>query len=102
MRLLAVIRVSAVNCGCAFPRTAGAVDAEAGISLFIVLRDAAGLTVRGYPKIDGGRAAELCLNEVCIGDDALLGERDAGLATLEAGIGAGVLALCAEALGAMD
>ncbi|MEW9585780.1 acyl-CoA dehydrogenase family protein [Paraburkholderia sp. DGU8] len=83
-------------------RTAGAVDAEAGISLFIVPRDAAGLTVRGYPKIDGGRAAELCLNEVCIGDDALLGERDAGLATLEAGIGAGVLALCAEALGAMD
>jgi alkylation response protein AidB-like acyl-CoA dehydrogenase len=90
------------DCFLVSARTAGAVDAEAGISLFIVPRETAGVTVRGYPKIDGGRAAEITLNEVCIGDEALLGERDAGLATLEAGIGAGVLALCAEALGAMD
>jgi alkylation response protein AidB-like acyl-CoA dehydrogenase len=83
-------------------RTSGAVDAEAGISLFVVPRETAGVTVRGYPKIDGGRAAEIVLNEVCVGDDALLGARDAGFATLEASIGAGVLALCAEALGAMD
>jgi len=83
-------------------RTNSAHDAEDGISLFIVARDAAGVELRGYPKIDGGRAAELRLNEVCIGDHALVGERDAGFATLERSIGAGVLALCAEALGAMD
>ncbi|WP_053572878.1 acyl-CoA dehydrogenase family protein [Caballeronia cordobensis] len=83
-------------------RTKGARDAEEGISLFIVARDTAGIELRGYPKIDGGRAAELRLNEVCIGDHARLGERDAGFATLERSIGAGVLALCAEALGAMD
>ena len=83
-------------------RTSGAADAEDGISLFVVPRDAVGVSVRGYGKIDGGRAAEVCLNEVCLPDTALLGERDAGFATLERSIGAGVLALCAEALGAMD
>jgi len=83
-------------------RTSGADDAEDGISLFLVPRDAAGLTVRGYRKIDGGRAAEVVLDDVCVGDDALLGPQDAGFATLEYSIGFGVLALCAEALGAMD
>ena len=83
-------------------RTSGADDAEDGISLFLVPRDAAGLTVRGYRKIDGGRAAEVVLDDVCVGDDALLGPQDAGFATLERSIGFGVLALCAEAVGAMD
>ncbi|MBC8635516.1 acyl-CoA dehydrogenase family protein [Caballeronia sp. EK] len=83
-------------------RTSGANDAEEGISLFVVARDAAGVELRGYPKIDGGRAAEVRFKEVCIADHALLGEPDAGFATLERSIGAGVLALCAEAIGAMD
>ncbi|MEX3786472.1 acyl-CoA dehydrogenase family protein [Paraburkholderia sp. BR14374] len=83
-------------------RTSGAPDAQVGISLFIVERDTAGVELRGYPKIDGGRAAELRLNEVRISQHALLGEPHAGFATLESAIGAGVLALCAEALGAMD
>ena len=65
-------------------------------------RDGGCLSCAAIGKIDGGRAAELGLNEVCLPDDALLGERDAGFATLEHSIGAGVLALCAEALGAMD
>jgi alkylation response protein AidB-like acyl-CoA dehydrogenase len=83
-------------------RTSSVGDAEEGISLFVVPRETAGLKVRGYRKIDGGRAAEVRLDEVCLVDDALLGERDGGFATLENSIGAGVLALCAEALGAMD
>ncbi|MCP3728546.1 acyl-CoA dehydrogenase family protein [Paraburkholderia sp. CNPSo 3272] len=83
-------------------RTSGTDDAEEGISLFVVPRETAGIEMRGYRKIDGGRAAEVRLSEVCLADDALLGERDAGFATLEASIGAGVLALCAEALGAME
>jgi alkylation response protein AidB-like acyl-CoA dehydrogenase len=86
-------------------RTSGdndAEDAEAGISLFLVPRATAGITVRGYRKIDGGRAAEIVLDNLRLGSDALLGEVDRGYATLEHGIGCGVLALCAEALGAMD
>jgi len=77
-------------------------DAQEGISLFVVARDAVGVELRGYRNVDGGRAAELRLRDVCVGDHALLGEPDAGYATLERSIGAGVLALCAEALGAMD
>ncbi len=83
-------------------RSAGAVDDEAGISLFLVPATTPGLVVRGYPAIDGGRAAELTFNEMALGADALLGVEGQGYATLERAIGRGVLALCAEALGAME
>ena len=83
-------------------RTSGAVSDEVGISLFLVPSDAAGLSLRGYPLIDGGRAAELILTGVTVGADALLGALGAGHATLEKAVGAGILALCAESLGAMD
>jgi alkylation response protein AidB-like acyl-CoA dehydrogenase len=83
-------------------RTSGHVDDEAGISLFLVPAQTAGLTVRGCPSIDGGRVAELAFNGVTLGADALLGAEGQGYATLERAIGRGVLALCAEALGAME
>lgn len=83
-------------------RTSGNVDDEAGISLFLVPAKTAGLTVRGCPAIDGGRVAELTLDGVTLGADALLGAEGQGAATLERAIGRGVLALCAEALGAME
>jgi len=83
-------------------RTAGAVDDEAGISLFLVPAAVPGLSMRGYPNIDGSRAAEITLAGVTLGPDALLGAEGAGGATMEYSVGKGVLALCAEALGAMD
>jgi alkylation response protein AidB-like acyl-CoA dehydrogenase len=83
-------------------RTAGAVDDAAGISLFLVPATAAGLSLRGYPTIDGARAAEVALNGVSVGAEALLGTPGAGCATLEKVVGAGILALCAESLGAME
>lgn len=83
-------------------RTAGAVDDEAGVSLFLVPAGTPGLSLRGHPNIDGGRAAELTLAGVTLGPDALLGAEGMGSATIEHSVGKGVLALCAEALGAMD
>ncbi len=83
-------------------RSAGAVDDEAGISLFLVPAKTQGITLRGYPTIDGSRAAEVTLADVQLGADALLGEAGAGHATLEQAIGAGIVALAAESLGAMD
>ncbi|KQM80091.1 acyl-CoA dehydrogenase family protein [Xylophilus sp. Leaf220] len=83
-------------------RTGGAVDDEAGISLFLVPADTLGLAVRGYGRIDGGRAAELLFDGATVGADALLGGEGAGYPVLEQAAGAGVLALCAEALGAME
>ncbi|RST50461.1 acyl-CoA dehydrogenase family protein [Variovorax sp. DXTD-1] len=83
-------------------RTSGQVDDEAGISLFLVPAKTPGLTVRGCPAIDGGRVAELAFDGAKLGADALLGTEGQGHATLERAIGRGVLALCAEAVGAME
>jgi len=83
-------------------RTSGNVDDETGISLFLVPAKTAGLAVRGCPSIDGGRVAELAFDSVKLGAGALLGAEGQGHATLERAIGRGVLALCAEALGAME
>ncbi|MGF6842059.1 alkylation response protein AidB-like acyl-CoA dehydrogenase [Paraburkholderia youngii] len=83
-------------------RTSGEDDAEAGITLFLVPRDAAGVSVRGYRKIDGGRAAEVTFDNVTLDDDSVLGSVGQGFATLEYAMSCGVLALCAEAVGAMD
>ncbi|RZL94657.1 MAG: pimeloyl-CoA dehydrogenase small subunit [Variovorax sp.] len=83
-------------------RTSGADDDEAGISLFLVPAKTKGIFVRGAAAIDGGRVAEVVLDGVTLPADALLGAEGQGHATLERAIGRGVLALCAEALGAMD
>jgi alkylation response protein AidB-like acyl-CoA dehydrogenase len=83
-------------------RTSGAEFDEQGISLFLVPRDAAGVSVRDYGKIDGGRAAEVTLNGVTLAADALVGEQDSGFASLEHARGYGLLALAAQAVGAMD
>jgi alkylation response protein AidB-like acyl-CoA dehydrogenase len=83
-------------------RTAGAVDDEAGISLFLVPKDTPGLAVQGSPAIDGGRVAEPAFNDVRLDASALLGQEGQGIATIERALGRGVLALCAEALGAME
>lgn len=79
-----------------------ATSADAGISLFLVPADAAGLAVRGCGTIDGGRVADLSLRGVRVNEAALLGTVGAGGALLEQALGRGILALCAEAVGAMD
>jgi alkylation response protein AidB-like acyl-CoA dehydrogenase len=83
-------------------RTSGAIDDEAGISLFLVPRGAAGVTVTGTPSIDGGRVAGLHFDNVVVGAGDILGAANDGYATLERAMGRGVLALCAESLGAME
>ncbi len=83
-------------------RTAGSDDDAQGISLFLVPGDAPGLAWRGYRKTDGGRAAELALNDVHVGAEALLGAEGEGALVLEQATGWGLLALTAESLGAME
>ncbi|MEM5399013.1 acyl-CoA dehydrogenase [Paraburkholderia unamae] len=83
-------------------RTSGDAFAEAGISLFLVPRDAAGVSLRGYRKIDGGRAAEVALDNVKVHADALVGAQGSGFATLEHARGYGIVALASEAVGAME
>jgi alkylation response protein AidB-like acyl-CoA dehydrogenase len=83
-------------------RTSGAPDDEAGISLFLVPAKTKGVYVRGAPAIDGGRVAEVVLDGLTLPADALLGAEGQGHAVLERAVGRGVLALCAESLGAME
>ncbi|UBQ40929.1 acyl-CoA dehydrogenase family protein [Comamonas thiooxydans] len=83
-------------------RTAGGIFDTAGISLFLVDGNAAGIVKRGYSRMEGGRAAELTFENVQLAEDALLGAEGRGHAVLEHVQGFALLALAAEALGAMD
>jgi alkylation response protein AidB-like acyl-CoA dehydrogenase len=64
-------------------------------------RDTPGLSVRDYATWDGGRAAEVLLEGVRVGADALLGPEGGGLDLIEAVADRAVAALCAEAVGCM-
>jgi alkylation response protein AidB-like acyl-CoA dehydrogenase len=80
-------------------RAAGAVADADGISLYLVPRAAPGLTLSGYPTQSGGRAADLRLEDVTVGDDALIGAPERALGSIEKAVDAGIAALCGEALG---
>jgi alkylation response protein AidB-like acyl-CoA dehydrogenase len=83
-------------------RCAGEVDDAAGIALFVLRPDCPGLHVNGYPRVDGGRAAEIRLDGVQVGAGDLLGSAGKAHDAIEAAIAAGTLALSAQALGAME
>ena len=83
-------------------RSGGAAGEEAGISLFIVERGAAGLAVRDVPTIDGLRAAEVELKDVRVAADALLGAEGGAFAAIEQASDTGAAALCGEAVGVME
>jgi alkylation response protein AidB-like acyl-CoA dehydrogenase len=78
-------------------RSAGAVSDTQGISLFLVRRDAPGVTVLAYPTQSGGRAADLQLTEVS--PEALIAVPGRALGVIERAVGSAIAALCAEALG---
>ena len=73
-------------------------DAE-GISLFLVRRDAPGLTLQAYPTQSGARAADLHLQNVPVDDDVVIGAPGRALPVIERAVDQGIAALCAEALG---
>lgn len=83
-------------------RTSGDVAGEQGISLFLVPGDAAGVRIADYANIDGGRSGEVTLSGVRVPGEALIGPEGGAYPLIEAAAGAGVLALSAEALGAME
>ena len=72
-----------------------------GLSLFLVDAKSPGLTVRSYMTQDGGRAAEITLDNVAIGQDALVGPEGGALPLVERALDYGLAALCAEAVGIM-
>ena len=83
-------------------RTSGGQIDEEGISLFLVQANADGLSREDYPTVDGLRASELALKDVRVSADRLIGEQDKGYGILNATANDAILALAAEAVGAME
>ncbi|MDJ0612700.1 MAG: acyl-CoA dehydrogenase [Rhizobiaceae bacterium] len=79
-------------------RTSGEVDAQDGISLFLVEKSDA-VNVRDYGTLDGYPAAEIQLNKASA---TLLGGEGAGFDILEEAFAKATTAVCAEAFGAME
>jgi alkylation response protein AidB-like acyl-CoA dehydrogenase len=80
-------------------RTGGASADPRGISVFLVGREAAGVSTFAYPTQSGGRAADLRLENVAVDANALVGPPEEGLAIVERAVDRGIAGLCAEAVG---
>jgi alkylation response protein AidB-like acyl-CoA dehydrogenase len=83
-------------------RTSGAITDRDGITLFLVDPKAKGVSLRGYPTVDGLRAAEVMLSDVAVGADAVLGPVGGGADAIDAVADRALVGLSAEACGAMD
>ncbi|WP_321938196.1 acyl-CoA dehydrogenase [Paraburkholderia sp. J8-2] len=82
-------------------RTSGGRGDAAGLSLFLVDKNASGVATHDYATIDGRWASDLVFEGVDLPVDALLGEEGAALAVLEAVRDAAIAAVCAEAVGVL-
>jgi alkylation response protein AidB-like acyl-CoA dehydrogenase len=83
-------------------RSSGKVGDRDGISLFLVPRDAKGLTLAAYATQSGSRAADLLLENVVVGADALIGAPARALPILERAVDYAIAALCAESIGIIN
>ncbi len=83
-------------------RTGGNASDRDGLSLFLVDPKARGVSLRAYPTQDAGRAADVRLEGVEIGDDMRLGAEGAALAVIERALDRANAALCAEAIGIVE
>ena len=83
-------------------RTSGGQIDENGISLFLIDADAEGVKRDNFPTVDGLRASEITLKDVRVSAGSLLGDLDAGFSVLNAAANDAILALSAEAVGAME
>ena len=83
-------------------RSSGGPRDTAGVSLFVVAPDAAGIRIDDLRCNDGMRMARIHFDGVRVPAGALLGAEGEGWELLDAAADHGVALLCAEALGAMD
>lgn len=83
-------------------RTSGATAHSSGISLFIVNAEQPGLSRESFVSVDGGGGASVHLDGVVVTAENLLGELDRAPPLMETVIDNAIVALGAEALGAMQ
>jgi alkylation response protein AidB-like acyl-CoA dehydrogenase len=80
-------------------RTAGNTGETAGLTLFAVEKDAAGLTVEAARLVDSAMAAHVVLDGVIVNADAVIGDVDGGWAVLSNMLTAGRVGAAAEMVG---
>ena len=83
-------------------RTSGGQVDEEGITLFLVDSDMKGLEIQNFPTVDGLRASEITFDNVEVSSERMIGEQDKGFDILRTVSNNAILALCAEAVGAME
>ena len=70
--------------------------------VLLVPADTAGVSVRSFNVVEGGAAGDVTFENATVGADARVGGEGQGQAIVDAAVGAGLLALSAEAVGAME
>ncbi len=70
--------------------------------VLLVPADTAGVSVRSFNVVEGGAAGDVTFENVTLGAEARVGGEGQGQAIVDAAVGAGLLALSAEAVGAME
>jgi pimeloyl-CoA dehydrogenase small subunit len=83
-------------------RSAGGQRDPSGVGAFLVPADAKGVDIKGYETQDGGRAADIKFSNVEVGADAAIGDAENGLSLINQVVDDARIALCAEAVGAME
>nr|WP_217344126.1 acyl-CoA dehydrogenase family protein [Noviherbaspirillum sp. L7-7A]MBV0878238.1 acyl-CoA dehydrogenase family protein [Noviherbaspirillum sp. L7-7A] len=78
-------------------------DQPGALAVFAVPKDAAGLRITPFPMVDGAIGGEILLDDVTVPAQALLGESsDDAESRIGEVLDAGLAAICAEAVGALD
>ncbi|MEA3080968.1 MAG: hypothetical protein QOD54_636 [Sphingomonadales bacterium] len=80
-------------------RTGGSPGEREGISLFVVPKDASGLTIESEALVDSSKAARLTFGNVQLDADAVIGEVDGGWQPLSRALNAGSAGAAAELVG---
>ena len=83
-------------------RTSGAIDDEAGLSVFLVDAAAEGVSINRSWMVDSRNSAMLSLNDVKVGADALLGAEGGAYSSLTRVLDIGRIGVAAEMLGSMQ
>ena len=100
-------KLSVLNAHCAdhlivSARTQGDIDDRDGLSLFIVKTGAAGLSRENFVAVDGSRGAHVELDGVEVSAEQLVGDKNRGVELIESVVDNVIIALGAEAVGAMQ
>ncbi len=83
-------------------RAKGSARDRSGVGLFLVPSNAKGVSIKDYPTQDLLHAADITFSGVEVGADAAIGDPENSLPLIERVVDEARIAMCAEAVGAMD